>query len=41
MTSALLSGELDGAYEAPASAIPALQGASDVGGKLYFGPSLS
>jgi len=34
----LLSGELDGAYEVPPTAIPALESASS--GKLYFGPSL-
>lgn len=39
ITSALLSGELDGAYEVPPTSIPALKSAST--GKLYFGPSLS
>ena len=39
ITSALLSGELDGAYEVPPTSIPALKSAPD--GKLYFGPSLS
>ena len=39
ITSALLSGELDGAYEVPPTSIPALKATS--GGKLSFGPSLS
>ena len=39
LTSALLSGEIDGAYEVPPTSIPALKSASI--GKLYFGPSLS
>ena len=39
VTSALLSGELDGAYEVPPTSIPALKTTSS--GKLYFGPSLS
>ena len=39
ITSALLSGEIDGTYEAPATSISALQSASS--GKLYFGPSLT
>ena len=39
ITSALLSGELDGAYEVPPTSILALKSAST--GKLYFGPSLS
>jgi peptide/nickel transport system substrate-binding protein len=39
VTSALLSGELDGAYEVPVTSIPALKAASN--GKLYFGPSVS
>jgi peptide/nickel transport system substrate-binding protein len=39
ITSALLSGELDGAYEVPPTSIPALRSSSS--GKLYFGPSLS
>ena len=39
LTSALLSGEIDGAYEVPPTSIPALKSASD--GKLYFGPGLS
>jgi|SRR5664280_446257 len=38
LTNALLSGQIDGAYEVPAPAIPALQTASN--GKLYAGPSL-
>lgn len=38
MTSALLSGQLDGAWEVPPTSIPELQKASS--GKLYFGPSL-
>lgn len=36
--SALMSGELDGMYETPVSAIPALQTATS--GKLYYGPGL-
>ena len=39
ITSALLSGEIDGAYEVPPTSIPALKSAPN--GKLYFGPSLS
>lgn len=39
VTSALLSGEIDGAYEVPPTSIPALRSSST--GKLYFGPSLS
>jgi peptide/nickel transport system substrate-binding protein len=39
ITSALLSGEIDGAYEVPPTSIPPLKSATD--GKLYFGPSLS
>jgi peptide/nickel transport system substrate-binding protein len=39
ITSALLSGEIDGAYEVPPTSTPALKSAPD--GKLYFGPSLS
>ena len=39
ITSALLSGEIDGTYEVPPTSIPALKSAST--GKLYFGPSLS
>jgi peptide/nickel transport system substrate-binding protein len=39
VTSGLLSGELDGAYEVPPTSIPALKSAST--GTLYFGPSLS
>jgi peptide/nickel transport system substrate-binding protein len=39
LTSALLSGEIDGAYEVPPTTIPALKSAPD--GKLYFGPGLS
>lgn len=38
MTNALLSGDVDGAYEVPISSIEALERASD--GTLYFGPSL-
>ena len=38
LANALLSGEIDGAYEVPTTSIPALKSASD--GKLYFGPSL-
>lgn len=37
ITSAILSGEIDGAYGLPATMIPALQGAP---GKVYYGPSL-
>ena len=39
LTSALLSGEIDGAYGVPATSYPELKGASS--GTLYFGPSLS
>lgn len=39
MTSALLSGELDGAYEVSPTAIPAFKSATN--GKMYFGPSLA
>ncbi len=39
LTSALLSGELDGAYEVPATSIPAFE--SSTIGKIYLGPSLS
>jgi peptide/nickel transport system substrate-binding protein len=39
ITNALLSGEIDGAYEVPPTSIPALKSTSN--GKLYFGPSLS
>src|SRR5579871_502967 len=38
LTSALLSGEIDGAYGAPSTSYPELLNASS--GKLYFGPSL-
>ncbi|HTW99341.1 MAG TPA: ABC transporter substrate-binding protein [Acidimicrobiales bacterium] len=38
LTSALLSGEIDGAYEVPAAAYPELRSSSS--GTLYFGPSL-
>jgi peptide/nickel transport system substrate-binding protein len=38
LTSALTSGEVDGAYEVPAVAVPALKNASQ--GRLYYGPSL-
>jgi peptide/nickel transport system substrate-binding protein len=38
ITSGLLSGEIDGVYEAPPTSIPALKSAPN--GKLYFGPSL-
>lgn len=38
LTSALRSGEIDGAYEVPAISIPALRSSS--AGSLYFGPSL-
>jgi peptide/nickel transport system substrate-binding protein len=38
LTSALASGDVDGAYEVPSSSIPALRKATS--GKLYFGPSL-
>lgn len=38
LTSALLSGEIDGAYGVPATSYPELKTATD--GKLYFGPSL-
>jgi peptide/nickel transport system substrate-binding protein len=40
ITSAFMSGELDGMYEAPPTAIPALQTASDAAGKLHYGPGL-
>ncbi len=39
VTSALLSGQLDGAYEVPATSIPELKTATS--GKLYFGPGLT
>ena len=39
LTSALLSGQIDGAYEVPATSIPELKTASN--GKLYFGPGLT
>jgi ABC-type transport system substrate-binding protein len=39
VTSALLSGQLDGAYEVPSTSIPELKTAST--GKLYFGPGLT
>jgi peptide/nickel transport system substrate-binding protein len=39
LTSALLSGELDGAYEVSPTAIPAFEGATN--GKMYLGPSLA
>jgi peptide/nickel transport system substrate-binding protein len=39
LTSALLSGEIAGAYGVPATSYPELKSASD--GTLYFGPSLS
>jgi peptide/nickel transport system substrate-binding protein len=39
LTSALLSGEVDGAYGVPATSYPELKTASS--GNLYFGPSLS
>ncbi len=39
LTSALLSGDIDGAYGVPATSYPELKTASD--GTLYFGPSLS
>ena len=39
LTSALLSGEIDGAYGVPATSYPELKSASS--GNLYFGPSLS
>jgi peptide/nickel transport system substrate-binding protein len=38
LTSALLSGEIDGAYGVPATSYSELKTASD--GKIYFGPSL-
>lgn len=38
LTSALASGDVDGAYEVPSSSIPALRKATS--GKLYLGPSL-
>ena len=38
ITSALLSGEIDGLYETPMATIPRLQEATN--GKLYYGPSL-
>jgi peptide/nickel transport system substrate-binding protein len=38
LTSALRSGEIDGAYEVPAISIPALRHSAT--GNLYFGPSL-
>jgi peptide/nickel transport system substrate-binding protein len=39
LTTALKSGEIDGAFEVPAAALPALQSSS--AGKVYFGPSLA
>jgi peptide/nickel transport system substrate-binding protein len=39
VTSALLSGQIDGAYEVPATSIPELKTAST--GALYFGPGLT
>jgi len=39
LTSALLSGQLDGAYEVPATSIPELK--SSPNGSLYFGPGLT
>ena len=39
IASALMSGELDGMYEAPPTAIPALQGGG-APGKLHYGPGL-
>ena len=39
MTSALLSGELDGAYEISPTSIPAF--ANSTTGKVYLGPSLA
>lgn len=39
LTSALLSGEIAGSYEVPATSFPELEKASD--GKMYFGPSLA
>lgn len=39
LTSALLSGEITGAYEVPTASYPELETASD--GRLYFGPSLA
>ena len=39
LTSALLSGEVDGAYEVPSTSIPELKTASS--GKLFFGPGLT
>ena len=38
ITSAILSGEIDGSYEVPATSVPALEGAP---GTVYFGPSLT
>jgi peptide/nickel transport system substrate-binding protein len=38
ITSALISGELDGLYEVPIATVPALRDATN--GKLYYGPSL-
>jgi peptide/nickel transport system substrate-binding protein len=38
ITSALMSGEIDGLYEVPLATVPALQDATN--GKLYYGPSL-
>jgi peptide/nickel transport system substrate-binding protein len=38
INSALLSGEIDGMYEVPSAAIPALREATS--GKLYYGPGL-
>ncbi len=39
LTSSLLSGEIDGAYEVPSTAVPALKTASS--GKVFFGPGLT
>jgi peptide/nickel transport system substrate-binding protein len=39
LTSALLSGQIDGAYEVPATSVPELKSAAT--GKLYFGPGLT
>ena len=38
LTHALLTGEIDGTYDLPATAIPALRSAAT--GKIYYGPSL-
>jgi peptide/nickel transport system substrate-binding protein len=39
VTSALLSGQIDGVYEVPATSVPELKSAAT--GKLYFGPGLT